>query len=225
MGVLTDLGKNLGILEKDPVPAPPPPKIEEAPKPAPKMTASTASAVFGFTDPQQKQKYLAVLDKAIQDADLPGPDFLEFLNGLRGLAAASIPEEMKFTTALTMFGAQGVTPKKLVETSQHYLDAMEAETNDFNNYIAASREEKITKLQAEADQAVQAIQAKSEQIKKLQEEIASLNAHSLELKQTAALNETEIDATVQAFNEAKASIAGELTSVVNRLNAIINIPK
>lgn len=220
MGSLLDFGKKIGLLEDTPPPAPAP-TAEKVQAPAP--AAPVQPRIPGYTDPQQKQKYLGILNEALQKADLPGPDFLEFLNGLRGLAASAIPEEVKFSTALTMFGAQGVTPQKLVETAAHYIDALEREEDDFTAYISKLRETKVVQVQAKAEEAAKSAQAKQEQIQKLNEEILGLQSQSMELRQSAAMADAEIAGTIASFTDAKGAVAAEINSVTTRLTAIANL--
>lgn len=230
---MASLWQKIGLTEPD-KPETPPPTAEKVPAgalvteapgaPKPIKVPVTPSWSAGV-DPQQKTKYLGVLNQALQEADIPGPDFLEFMNGLRGLAAVAIPEDAKFSTAVTMISAQGVTPQKLIDTAGHYITALEKNEDEFSVYVQGERETRVVKVQLQAEEALKTIQMKAEQVAQLQQEMAELNAQSTELKQSAAIAESEITSKVAAFQEAKSMITAEINGILTRLTAIVNIPK
>ena len=238
---LRKFAESINLIEKEPNPDPAPGLVPDAPE-APKVppTGSLTQAYsapapapvrveprsYGRADSQQKAKYAAALDAALQAADTPGgPDFLEFLNGLRQLASASIPEDAKFSTAVTMFNAQGVTPQKLISTSDHYLQALETEEKDFQGYIEDQRNSRVVNAQKQAEAAAIQIAQNEEKIQALVDENLKLNGQAVEFKQGAAIAESEISGNVKAFSEAKDEVISEIQGILNRLTAIVNIPK
>lgn len=82
---------------------------------------STSAGVIPAADPTSQSEFDQYLDRIMQDANLPGPDYYEFANALSTLKASPLTEEQKYVTIFAGFQAQGVTPQALVDAGQKYI--------------------------------------------------------------------------------------------------------
>jgi chromosome segregation ATPase len=135
---------------------------------------------IGQEDAEIKKQLATALEKANQ----PGYDYFEFAQSVDALSPTLPSEELRFKTAFTVIASTGVSAEKLLSSAQFYLDILKAEENKFSSAVdkhstdsVEAKERAIQKMDAD-------MQTKSEQIRKLTEEI-----NALQQQKTTTMND------------------------------------
>lgn len=117
------------------------------------------------------EKSVDFLSKAIERANLPGFDYVEFKQALSNLAKMNIDEataiKSAFGTAMTM----GLTKEKLLETATHYRNVVSKEKEQFDIASQKQQDLKIGENLKMVDDMNKKILDNELKIKQLQEEI------------------------------------------------------
>jgi uncharacterized protein (DUF3084 family) len=128
------------------------------------------------------------LSLAIEDNNLNGNDFLEFMQSLNKMSALAVDEKTKFgmVFATLSTSAGGMDKTHLIDSVEHYLNVINKEKSTFTSEMGKASTEMVDQKEAQAESISQAIQNKSEQIQKLTAEIQELSGDITNLKAEAA---------------------------------------
>jgi chromosome segregation ATPase len=163
------------------------------------------------------QKILNSLLKVIEDHNLPGEDYLEFLSAFQAMKDIPLDEKMKIQTVLATLSTKGLTPKKIKESADYYKKVLAEEQKQFyaelgnqtNNQVK-SREKEIAKLQLAGKQ-------KSEQIAALTKEINDTQAKINEIQMSMKEAEEKIKSAEVNFNKTYDFVITQIDSNLTKL--------
>lgn len=113
--------------------------------------------------------YTVYMDKVMEAANIPGPDYFEFAKALAKKAGQPITEQQMYQYTFEAFSTMNVTAGQLVETAGKYLNVLKHEAADFKQEMENARKTQVLDKQA-------VIRENEEKMRKLQEETAALNA-------------------------------------------------
>lgn len=164
------------------------PKLKAFNPPLPSATA--IAAVMPQVDATSGSEFDQYLNKIMEDANLPGPDYYEFSKALASLKSAPLTDEQKYVTIFAGFQAQGVTPKALVDAAQKYIAILgQKKSSEFDPSVASAevsitgKESLVKQLGEENIRLSQQIQDNATKITKATEEVTTLRS-KLEIKKT-----------------------------------------
>jgi hypothetical protein len=197
--------------------APQAPAKSEAKAPPPAVQKEIVSESAEGEPGKVTKKFTDILFGAIEKANKPGLDYLEYRQSLQSLEKMPMEEKVRYQSAFAMAEAMGATPQKLIESAAHYVNVLKGEEAKFEQALAnqkatqiASRKEKIQKLN-------EAIQKKAEQIKKLTQEMekhrADMESLSVEINQATAKVETTKNDFIASYNALVAQIMGDVENM------------
>lgn len=187
-------------------PAPTPVEPTYFPVNAAPQTAS-AGADPSFVSPLQQQGGVSSFTSSLSDQpdpafikffedelakqNLPGPDYFEFRQMLlkmqqRMSAKGMVAPEVVLQAVLTSFEAQEITPARLLQTAQHYKDAISAKKDEFIKGAEAEKNNQLQKRQA-------ALQAHNDAIAKLQQQLQQLEVQKKQLEDALNKEKTQLD--------------------------------
>lgn len=160
------------------------------------------------------EKSVSFLAKALERANLPGFDYIEFKQSLHALQAMDMPEETCFRSAFATAATVGLTKQKLLKTASHYKSVIEQERTQFD---AAMRK-----------QIEQRVNSKFSEVEKLKKQVEEYRRRIVELEQKIMQSQNTIDNADAHIQAAKEHILGtkeafETThqSVINQINVDI----
>lgn len=135
------------------------------------------------------------LSLAIEENNLKGNDFLEFMQSLNSLTNLAVDEKNKYNMVFTTLSSssEGITKEYLVKSITHYLSVLDEEKRVFQIEMAKATESAVDSKEAYINNLSAEAVKKSEQIKALQEEIQNIS--------------TEIDSSTIEMANAKTVIA------------------
>lgn len=124
-------------------------------------------------------KFVEVLLKAMEAANLPGVDYLEYRQSVKSLEKMPMEEAVRYQSAFAMAQAMGATSVKLVESAGHYLNVLKTEQSKFDEALRKQTTDRIGNRQEMLRNLDATIKQKAEQIKKLTQE---MEAHRVEME-------------------------------------------
>ena len=156
------------------------------------------------------QRFADYFDMLFSDANIPGPDYYEFSKMIRAMQLIA-DEQSRYYAAYAGLQVQGLDKQKLLSTAAEYLRVLTTDANQFQTTVEAALQEKVHSRMAEAEEKGRRIQALSQEILKLQEEIAAMqreigeNKDKLTASNTSYVTESsrrkqEIEADIQKIN-------------------------
>ncbi len=169
--------KALFIVEDPNAPQKP---VEEAPANAAAAEPSAASVTATPARPgEANPKFIEVLLKAMESANLPGVDYLEYRQSVKSLEKMPMDEQVRYQSAFAMAQAMGATPAKLIESANHYLDVLKTEQAKFDEALRKQTSERIGNRQGIIKNLDATLKQKADQIKLLTQE---MEAHRKEME-------------------------------------------
>ena len=139
-------------------------------------------------------KFMNILLGAMDKNNLDGFDYLEYKQSLMSLQSMDMDEATRYQSAFAMAKTMGATPKKLLETANHYLNILKTEEQKFGQALVSQKDKQIGNRQQRLDQLAKSVEHKRKQIAQLTKEI---EAHEQE---SAQIREQITDSTVKVEN-------------------------
>lgn len=146
------------------------------------------------------------LSLAIEENNLDGNDFLEFMQSLNKMQNLTVDEKTKFNMVFATLSTSsgGMTKEKLISSIDHYLDVIENEKTIFEKEMEKATDSEVDQKEQYAEQLSQSAQEKTEQIQKLTQEIqeisnevATVKAEAAQAKINIAQKQADFEVTVQ----------------------------
>lgn len=197
---------------------------KSSPSATPKKSATSAPASSPSPKVQGKpdSKFVDVLLKAIEANNLDGFDYLEYKQSLQNLSSMAMDEKTKYQSAFAMAKTMGVTPQKLVESANHYVNVLQKEKNKFGEALSNQKQNQIVSKENELKQMEQGILQKEKQIEQLKAEIekhkSALQGRKDAINQAATKVETTKANFLYAFN----MVMGQIKADVDNMKKYIS---
>lgn len=190
---------------------------DEHPKPViiAKSIPSTKSTGITYQDSSQPATKYVTVDSAfrkhfldlMQQSNLPGPDYYEFIDAKNKLAPNVNVESICYQTAFSVLQGMGLTKDKITSSAQTYIGIVDKELEGFNATFQNT-------YKAQVDDNNSAISQKQQQIAKLNQEIQDL--------QDKVAKGNELTAKRDAFNAAGQEAKDTIQTELQKINSFIN---
>lgn len=161
-----------------------------------------------------------MLSNAIEENNLNGNDFLEFMQSLNKMTGLAVDEKTKFGMVFATLSTSsgGMDKNHLIESIDHYLNVIAKEKTTFQSEMGKAttemvgkKESEVERLSALAQQKSELIQELSQEIKEIGDNVATLKSDAAQAKMGIAQKEADFAITVQQLegqiNDYKAKIA------------------
>jgi hypothetical protein len=166
---------------------------------------------------EASEKFMQVLFGAMEKANLPGMDYLEYKQSLKSLEKMPMEDSVRFQSAFAMAQTMGATPQKLVDSANHYLEVLKGEQSKFEQALIKQTKDRIGNRQETLNNLEGIIQQKTEQIKKLTAEIdqhrQEMEQIRQELKAASAKVETTKNDFIASYNVLVSQILADVESM------------
>ncbi len=196
------------------------PQIVDASKDTTSRLTKTTTTNLVPSAAKLNEKILQNLSKAIEKADLPGEDYLEYIQAVHSLKDLPLSDEMRYKTAFTTLSTRGLTYKKILESADYYIKILENEKSKFyealkqkSNTLINNNKSEITQLEAQNKEKAQLIAKLTSEIKENQQKIKTL---------TSKVNgsEAKIKGTEQDFLFTFDYMVKKIKSNIEKVNSI-----
>lgn len=178
---------------------------------------STAPDTPAAASGSVNNKFLDVLAAALEKNNQQGFDYFEFRQALKNLSKMSMDEQTRFQSAFAMAQTMGVTPAKLVESAQFYLQVLTSEQARFNEAHAQQRAKLIGSREDDVKNIEAQIQQKSQQIAQLTKEIEAGRQQSEQIRQEISDSTVKIESTRADFEATFNSVTAQLQDDVAKI--------
>ena len=178
--------------------------------PLPQMTQPT-------TDGKVADKFVEVLLQAMERANLPGFDYLEYKKALQNLEKMNFDEGMRFQTAYAAAQSMGVTPQQLTESAQHYLTALQQEQQKFTAAVGKQQSDQVGSKEGELQRLDQVLQEQQTKIEALKQGMEKTQERQQQMKQEIEENRSKIAATAADFAKTYDTIAGSIAADIEKM--------
>lgn len=169
---------------------------------------------------QINPKILQNLSKAIEKADLPGEDYLEYIQAVQALKDLPLSDEMKFKTAFSTLATRGLTYEKILESADYYLKILENEKTKFYEAFKAKSKDLVNKNTQEIANLQDQNKKKTEQIAKLKAEIEANNKKISNLKNKVQQSEQKLKTTEGEFKFTYEFMANQIKANIEKVKKI-----
>jgi len=196
-------------------------KLSETKQTPKKESAQTITNMSKPSKGEFNKKIFESLTKAISDADLPGEDYLEFMNALQAMKNIDLDEKIKMQTVLATLSTKGLTIQKIIESADYYMKVLQNEKDKFKIVInkqtdakIGSKNKKIKDLEAEN-------RKKADMIKQLTDEINKNRAEIQKIKKDIETADVKIKTAENDFNVTYDYVANQIKEKVKQLQSLI----
>ena len=166
-------------------------------------------------------KFEKHFDSILDNANLPGPDYYEFIKTIDVLETHISDEKVRITAAYASLNAQGLSKEKLISSAQLYKSVIEKDKASFeaaaNDKIRSDIEDRKT----EQKNLTKKIQDDSEAIKKLTDEINQCQVKLNDLEKLIAESNSKIKSNMDNYQYACTAILNKISDDINKINTYI----
>lgn len=163
------------------------------------------------------EKSVEFISKAIEKANLPGFDYVEFKQALSNLAKMNIDEATAFKSAYGTAMTMGLTKEKLLETATHYKNVVSKEKEQFDIASQKQQDLKIGENLRLVDEMNKKILDNELKIKQLQDEIDQMRikVRGMDYEREQAYG--KIEEAKNKFNFAHQSIMNQIEKDIDNI--------
>lgn len=159
-------------------------------------------------------RFISMLNEAIEKANLTGLDYLEFKQTIVKMSNLAIDERTKFLSAYPSFEIQGCTKEMLISSIDTYINVV-------NNEKAAFNAELTDKFKTEVSNKHEQIEKNQQEISRLNELIISLNTENVKLGQEANQSEMNLKMAESNFNQSAQTVISNMENDKQKLITFI----
>jgi len=212
---------------------PPPPPKKEAPKKKVQKHTTKASQInysksnvetsnsFVSSEGKLNQRVFESLTKAIHKANLPGEDYLEFIDALQAMKNIPLDEKIKMQTVLATLSTKGLTIQKIMESADYYMKVLENEKDKFNKALVQQTEGQVNAKMNEAEALKKAVVEKTKLIQTLTADIAQLQGKINQVNNQISKTEAKIKNTEKDFLYTWDMVANQIKTNLQKIKQLI----
>ena len=195
------------------------PQIKEEIKPVPVQAPSSTpfSMPVANEDAEIKKQLSAALDQAKQ----PGYGYYDMAKAIEAMASIIPSEALRFQSTFAAVSSLGLTSDKLVASAQYYLSVLKAKEDEFVKTVEANTSELITSKENDVTKFDADMCTKSDQIKKLTEEINALQQQKTSIINEVSSNKVKIDQVKNNFNATMRIFVDRINSDIEKIKTYL----
>jgi|GEM_PF-1445918 peptidoglycan hydrolase CwlO-like protein len=158
------------------------------------------------------------LTKAISDSNLPGEDYLEFMQSLKAMKDLPLDENIKIQTVLATLSTKGLTVQRVLETADYYLNVLEGEKKKFYSVLDNQAKGAINAKKGKIIELEKLNKDKAAQIAALTNEIQQIHKEVENINSEIADSENKIKKTESSFLFTFDKVADQIKQDVTKIN-------
>jgi len=162
-------------------------------------------------------KIFEQLMMAIHKANLPGEDYIEFMEALQAMKDIPLDENIKMQTVFATLSTKGLTAQKVFESSDYYLKVLDNEKSKFYEALKSQTSNQIEKKKEDVVKLEDVIKAKIEKIAMLNEEINQAKQMIVNIKNEVVESDTKIKKTENDFLITYKKIENQIRITVEKI--------
>lgn len=190
---------------------------KSTPPPPPSKDATPQTPAEAGRPGKVTEKFSNVLLEAMEKANQPGFDYLEFKKALENLRKMNMDDATRFKSAYAMAQSMNISPQQLIESAAHYLQALQKEEDNFNAALRSQRQTQVADKQQRLPQLDNKEKALEQQIKELQQQIAQTQQQRDQLRKEIEQANVKIQNTHNDFVATYNTIIGQIAQDMERM--------
>jgi len=201
-------------------------EFEEDPKNPTSQSPASASSPTRVS-PQQVlnaeefDKFEKHFEKLFDQANLPGPDYYEFMKMMETLEAHIKDEKARLSATYASLTIQGLTKEKLVETANKYKEIISQDKTQFEKIANDKSEREIGQKRKDLLNLEETIVRHSEMIQKLTKEITESQGSLGKLKATIAEEEGKLSRNKQGYMLACEAMMKKISEDITKIQTTL----
>lgn len=184
-------------------------------------SGSTTTVVRGTVD----QKFVDNFEDVFKKANIPGPDFYEFLQMFNNMKDLGLPEDKLYGAAFKAFkataGADQRTLSQLIGTIDHYIEACEKDSQSFSGQVDAKKQTVIDGIKKKKDDNAAAIAGWQQDIRNLQQKIEEAQSQQGEFTTQLMTEENKLGVNIANYNATKDAVIQDLRNHAEKMKLYI----
>lgn len=198
-----------------------PPPIPKTPvTPVVPVLSSQPVVVATPSSAKVSEKYAQLFADLLEENNLPGPDFFEFMQALQKMESKTgITEAMKYELVFSSFVAMGgnEVAQELIVQANHYLAVLNQDKVEFTQTVNQNIEQKVGSLKTQVTQLEESSRSAEEQIKVLQTQIAQNQQKQTELKTAIDQQSEKLMNDQSEYESTHAHIVGKIETYKEKI--------
>lgn len=180
----------------------------------------TEITIAPATTTETDSKYEDQILKAVRNADLPGPDFLELSEAVKKLRElnSNLSLEDCLKNAFAILSSTGLTKDQAIKTGDHYLEVLLKEEERFGNSI-------LNALQAKVNTPLSEIEDFKKQKTELQNQLVEIQQKIENYNQQIELKTKDVEIAKEKLSLNKAKFKNTLNKVKAEMIELVNLIK
>ncbi len=172
---------------------------------------------------QFNEQIFESLTKAVANSNLPGEDYLEFMQALKAMKNLPMDENLKVQAAFQTLSVKGLTVAKVIESADYYKSVLENEKRKFYTALEEQGKGSINKKKKIIADLEKQNQDKAAQIAALTEEINKNQARIEKNKKDIETAEGKLSQTEKNFLVTYKKVVGQINNNVAKIQQIPNL--
>jgi len=175
---------------------------------------STTTPILKLTDVDGKveDKFLEILLGAMNDANTPGFDYLEYKRSLVSLHEMQMDDATRYKSAYAMAKAMEATPAGLQNSAQHYLEILEKEDKKFLESLQAQTSRRLDGKQQEIADSESQIATWQSEIKAIEQKIKEMDSAVAQMKEELQADQAKLSQTKANFDSSYEHLTSQITT-------------
>jgi len=185
----------------------------------PSITAPSFKQIVGKIDDSILEK----LSIAIEDKNIAGNDFIEFMQSLNKMSNLAVDDKNKFNMVFAILATSsgGMSKEHLVKSVDYYINVLANEKNTFNNEMLNATEEMVSKKELYSKQLMDSVQLKTQEITNLSKEIEELKAESVKCNDDVSSSKIAIAQKQADFNITSQHLINQIVDYKQKIEQYI----
>jgi hypothetical protein len=202
-------------------------EFEEDPQKSTSSNSSPAAPTTSRVSPQQVlnaeefDKFEKHFEKLFDQANLPGPDYYEFMKMMETLEAHIKDEKARLSATYASLTIQGLTKDKLIETATKYKDIINSDKAQFEKIANDKSEREIGQKRKDLTGFEETIRRNSEMIQKLTKEITDSQMAMGTLKATITEEENKLNRNKQGYLLACEAMMKKISEDISKIQSTL----
>jgi hypothetical protein len=188
---------------------------------SPSTSSATRVSPQQMLNAEEFDKFEKHFEKLFDQANLPGPDYYEFMKMMETLEAHIKDEKARISATYASLTIQGLTKEKLVETATKYKEIIGADKMQFEKIANAKSEQEIGQKRKDLKGLEDTIVKNSEMIQKLTKEITEAQVALGGLKATISEEEQKLARNKQGYMMACEAMLQKISEDIKKIQTTL----
>ena len=168
---------------------------------------------------EDAKKFLEILFKALENKNVEGFDYLEFMQSISDIKKQNITgDEVKlFQTGFVLAKTMNVSKDALIGSGKHYLGVLEEEKSHFHNSLNNNAKAKLDEKNKEIIDLQKSLEEDKAKLEALRNTIMKNEQRKITLTEELGQAELKVNSVKSAFNTAYLSISEKIKTDLDKI--------